>query len=198
MSGVPKVGAVFLDRDGTLVRDVGYLNCEEQLEILSGVPEAIRRLRAEGFKVVVVTNQSAVARGRLVESDLLKINETLRQRLAQSGAILDGIYYCPHHPTEGLGSYRVACNCRKPNTGMVRRACQELGLDPSISYVVGDQETDMDLAERVGATGILICDPRSNDYVNKVSHGYSVADLQHAVDWILRDTAQTRRKESQP
>jgi D-glycero-D-manno-heptose 1,7-bisphosphate phosphatase len=196
MSGVPKVAAVFLDRDGTLVRDVGYLNCEEQLEILSGVPEAIRRLQAEGFKVVVVTNQSAVARGRLVESDLLKINEALRQRLAQSGAILDGIYYCPHHPTEGLGSYRVACNCRKPNTGMVRRACEELGLDPSISYVVGDQETDMDLAERVGATGILICDPRSDDYVSKVSNGCSVADLQHAVEWILKDTAQTRRKES--
>src|SRR5206468_5450701 len=132
-----RTAAVFLDRDGTLIRDVGYLSREDQLEILPRVPEAVRLLRAKGFKVVVISNQSAVARGRLAEADLLKINQVLGERLAQSEAPLDGIYYCPYHPTEGIGSYRVECDCRKPKTGMIRRASEDLEIDPSISYVVG-------------------------------------------------------------
>src|ERR671919_504276 len=98
--------AVFLDRDGTVIRDVGYLCREEELEILPRVPEAIRRIHGHGFTVVVITNQSAVARGLLTEKDLLQINDLLCQRLASRGAPLDAIYYCPHHPTEGLGSYK--------------------------------------------------------------------------------------------
>jgi D-glycero-D-manno-heptose 1,7-bisphosphate phosphatase len=195
MNGVSRAPAVFVDRDGTLIRDVGYLNREEQLEILSGVPEAIGRIRAEGFKVVVITNQSAVARGWLAERDLLKINEVLRIRLAERGAILDGIYYCPHHPTEGSGLYRIACNCRKPNPGMIRRAAEELGLDPCLSYIVGDQESDMVLAERVGATGILLRHPQSHNFVNKLSGTHCVADFRQAVEWILKNADGMRRRE---
>ncbi|HEX2227887.1 MAG TPA: HAD-IIIA family hydrolase, partial [Candidatus Binatia bacterium] len=101
--------AVFVDRDGTLIRDVGYLHREEQIEVLPQVPEALRLLKQKGYKVVVITNQSAVARGQLTEDALAEIHRELFDRLARSGAEVDGIYYCPHHPTEGLGSYKIHC-----------------------------------------------------------------------------------------
>src|SRR5678815_1624155 len=102
--------AVFLDRDGTLIRDVGYLTCVEQIEILKDVPAALRALRAAGFKTVVVTNQSAVARGWLSEAMLKQIHRVIHDRLADEDARLDAIYYCPHHPTEGIGDYRRVCD----------------------------------------------------------------------------------------
>ena len=148
--------AVFVDRDGTLIRDVGHLCRPEQVEILPRVPEALRLVRDAGFKVVVVTNQSVIARGRLTEDQLAEIHRQLVHRLAELGGQVDGVYYCPHHPTEGLGSYRPLCDCRKPNTGMIRRAAAELGLAVSRSYVVGDQLTDMELAARSGAKGVWI------------------------------------------
>ena len=132
--------AVFVDRDGTLIRDVGYLCRVEQLEILPNVPEAIRLLQEKDYKVVVVTNQSAVARGRLTEAMLADIHGELIARLARRGARLDAVYYCPHHPTEGFAPYKMVCDCRKPNTAMIRRAETELKLDPSRSYIVGDQK----------------------------------------------------------
>ncbi len=185
--------AVFLDRDGTLIRDVGYLCREEQLEILPRVPEAIRRLRDGGFKIVVITNQSAVARGRLFEADLLKINQILRERLARDGALLDGIYYCPHHPTEGTGLYTMECDCRKPKTGLIRRAAADLQLDASVSYVVGDQAVDMELAQRAGAAAILLCG-KQNSQAEAVRNAHCVADLWQAAQWILdKSDSQNRR-----
>ena len=113
-------------------------------------------MKDAGFKVVVVTNQSVIARGRLTEAQLTEIHRELFHHLAELGAPVDGVYYCPHHPTEGFGSYRRACDCRKPNTGMIRRAATELDLAVSRSYVVGDQLTDMELAARSGAQGVWI------------------------------------------
>jgi D,D-heptose 1,7-bisphosphate phosphatase len=179
-----KAAAVFLDRDGTILRDVGYLCSQEQIEILHGVPEAIRLLKEKGYKIVVVTNQSAVARGRLSEKQLKQIHEEVRAQLARAGATLDAVYYCPHHPSEGVTAYRVLCDCRKPNTGMIRRASEELGLEPARSYVVGDQATDMELAARVGATGVWICD--SAKAQKDVAGGTRVArDLWDAAQWIV-------------
>ncbi|HUR71578.1 MAG TPA: HAD family hydrolase, partial [Candidatus Limnocylindrales bacterium] len=131
--------AVFLDRDGTLIRDVGYLTRIEQIEILAGVPAAIRALRNAGFATVVVTNQSAVARGWLTETALNHIHRLVQDLLAQEGAELDAIYYCPHHPSAGVGEYRVVCDCRKPKPGMINRAVHDLALAPMRSYVLGDQ-----------------------------------------------------------
>jgi D-glycero-D-manno-heptose 1,7-bisphosphate phosphatase len=179
-----KAAAVFLDRDGTILRDVGYLSREEQMEILPRVPEAIRMLAEKGYKIIVVTNQSAVARGRLSEEQLKQIHEAMRARLGRAGATLDGIYYCPHHPSEGIPAYRVSCECRKPNTGMICRASEELGVEPSLSYVVGDQATDMELAARVGATGIWIHDPATaqDDLPGRTTR--AVRDLWAAAQWI--------------
>lgn len=148
--------AVFLDRDGVLIRDVHYLCRVEQLEVLAGVAQALRILRSEGFKLVVVTNQSVVARGTLSEAGLRAIHTALTAKLGAEGVELDAIYYCPHHPTAGIGVYKIACACRKPNPGMIERAARELGLEPKYSYVVGDQAGDMELAARVGARGVLI------------------------------------------
>ena len=188
--GVNNEAAVFLDRDGTLIREVGHLHRRDQVELLPRVAEAIRLLRARGFCVVVVTNQSAVARGLLTEEELGMIHGELNARLAQEGAYLDGIYYCPHHPTEGNGAYRCACNCRKPNTGMIVKAAADLGLDPSKSYVIGDQASDMELADRVGAKGVRIAAKRMEGDWADSKHPI-VSDLWQAAQRILGDHKQS-------
>jgi D-glycero-D-manno-heptose 1,7-bisphosphate phosphatase len=174
--------AVFLDRDGTLIRDVGYLTRVEQIEILTGVPAALRALRAAGFKIVVVTNQSAVARGWLSEAVLKQIHRVIQDRLADEDAQLDAIYYCPHHPTEGIGRYRINCDCRKPNAGMIERAAAELVLEPKKSYVLGDQNVDVELALRVGAIPLLV---RSNGEQALVSQATIFDNVRLAADWIV-------------
>lgn len=183
-----KALAVLLDRDGTLIRDVGHLSRVEKIELLPGVPEAIRLLRRNGLKVVIVTNQSAVGRGFLTESGLAQIHHELTRLLAISGAVLDAIYYCPHHPTEGLGAYGTACECRKPNAGLAQKAAEELNLDLGRSYVVGDQSSDMELALRIGAKGIRIRDrgPEGGELEDKAAL-VVVEDLWEAAQWIVRD-----------
>lgn len=182
-----KVG-VFVDRDGTLIKEVGYLSCLEQIEVLPRVPEAIQLLRREGLKVAVVTNQSAVARGIITEDNLQQIHKELTARLARHGAILDGIYYCPHHPTEGMAPYRISCGCRKPNVGLAERAAAELDLDVSRSYVVGDQSGDMDLAARIGAKGILIKSGDGAGGGQKSAAGFlAVQDFWEAAQWVIQD-----------
>ncbi len=186
-----KAPAIFLDRDGTLIRDVGYLCRQDQVEILPRVAEAIRLLRGQGFLVVVVTNQSAVARGRLTEEELGRVHDALNALLAQDDAHLDGIYYCPHHPTEGVGPYHAECDCRKPNTGMIVKAVGDLGLDPSSSYVVGDQTSDMELAERIGAKGVWIARELVAGGDSPDSKHPVVADLWQAAKWIVGDFRQS-------
>lgn len=183
--------AVFLDRDGTLIRDVGYLRQIDEIEILPKVPEALRLLREAGFKLVLVTNQSAIARGWLSENELAAIHGALTAALERRGARLDAIYYCPHHPTEGNDRYRTDCTCRKPDRGMIDRAAAELAIDSSISYVVGDQKTDIDLARRIGAKAILLRGRASLAY----EHGaVAVADdLWTAARWIVDDGVQSSR-----
>ena len=154
-----KKWACFVDRDGTLIRDVGYLSRVDQIEVLPRVGEGIRLLQSLRLMVVMVTNQSAVARGYINEGELHEIHREIASRLAADGAVLNGIYYCPHHPTEGHPPYRVLCQCRKPDTGLIERACIELGLEARGSYVIGDQIIDMELARRVGAKGLLVGTP---------------------------------------
>jgi len=176
--------AVFVDRDGTLIRDVGHLWREQQLEILPRVPEALRLLKEKGYKVVVVTNQSVVARGRLTESHLADIHRELLRRLACSGAKVDGVYYCPHHPTEGFAPYKTQCDCRKPGTGLIRRAVAELRVALSRSYVVGDQTSDMELAARSGARGIWIHAPGAPPAAIPPGAAHVVESLWEAARWI--------------
>ncbi|MGH7816987.1 MAG: D-glycero-alpha-D-manno-heptose-1,7-bisphosphate 7-phosphatase [Candidatus Binatia bacterium] len=192
MNLAQKGAAVFLDRDGTVIREVNYLCAIEQIEILPGVSQALRLLRAHGFKLVMVTNQSVVARGRLSENGLQAIHAELKKRLSGDGAALDAIYYCPHHPTEGMGDYRIACDCRKPKPGMIERAVRELALNPALSYVVGDQLTDMELAIGVGASGILIGREQAAKGDVAAINVPVVADLSRAAEWIVERLRQSQ------
>ena len=151
---------------------------------LDGVPAAIRALRDGGFKTVVVTNQSAVARGWLSEAGLKQIHRLLLDKLAQQGALLDAIYYCPHHPSEGIDGYRLACDCRKPKPGMIHRAANDLALAPKRSYMVGDQNIDRELALRVGATPVLVRSNGEQLLVDDVSqiNGFRQSKISRRLD----------------
>lgn len=176
--------AVFMDRDGTINREVGYVDHLEKFELLSGAAEAIRRLNARGFKTVVVTNQSGVARGYFSEDFVRELHRELAVQLARHGAHLDGIYYCPHSPGAG-------CDCRKPVPGMLLKAAAELDIDLGRSYVVGDKQVDVELAHRVGASGILVLtgyagqEPGRDPAQPPVQPDFVAQDLLGAVDWVL-------------
>jgi D-glycero-D-manno-heptose 1,7-bisphosphate phosphatase len=151
-----KGAAVFLDRDGTINEEIGYMDRMEKLRLIPGAAEAIRLINATGMKTVVVTNQSGVARGIFTESFVAETHARLGEMLRAEGASLDGIYFCPHHPTEGRGDYLRVCECRKPAPGLLFRAAAELDLDPARSYMVGDTLKDIEAGRRAGAQGILV------------------------------------------
>ena len=181
---------VFLDRDGTLNYDPGYLKVAAELKLLAGVGPALARLKGAGAKLVVVTNQSGVGRGIITLKDLEAIHARLEGLLEQEGAALDAIYFCPHHPDD-------RCRCRKPEVGMVERAVSELQLDLRRSYLIGDHTRDIQLAHRVGAKAILLTpvllDAQSLETL-KVEQAMPDAvakSMAEAVDWILED-AKTR------
>ena len=143
--------AVFLDRDGTIIRDAHYLSAPAQVELLPGAAGAIRRLNEAGWRTVVVTNQSGIARGRITEAQFDGVTTRLTELLAENGARIDATYMCPHHP-----DFTGPCECRKPGTLLFRRAAWELELDPRRSWYVGDKLRDVIPARELGGTGILV------------------------------------------
>ena len=148
--------AVFLDRDGTVNVEINYLSQPEQLELLPTVADTIAMLNSRRIAVVVVTNQAGIARGYFPEHRLDAVHLQLGRLLAEQNAKLDGIYYCPHHPTAGLGVYKSVCECRKPMPGMLIRAAQELGLDLSRSLMIGDRESDLQAGASAGCETALV------------------------------------------
>jgi heptosyltransferase-2 len=181
---------VFLDRDGTLNYDPGYLKVVAELKLLSGVGPALARLKGAGARLVVVTNQSGVGRGIFSLKDLEAIHARLQGLLEQEDAALDAIYFCPHHPDDG-------CRCRKPEVGMVERAVSELHLDLRHSYLIGDHARDIQLAHRVGAKAILLTavpvDAQALDMLKAEQAMPDVVakSMADAVDWILADAAKS-------
>jgi D-glycero-D-manno-heptose 1,7-bisphosphate phosphatase len=145
-----------MDRDGTLSHEVGYVNHLSRFRLLPWTVDAVRLINQSGWLAVVVTNQAGVARGYFPESLIHEVHGFLREALAAGGAHLDGLYFCPHHPTLGEPLYRQDCDCRKPRPGMLRRAEAELGIDLERSWVVGDRLGDLELAWKVGARGALV------------------------------------------
>ena len=145
--------AVFLDRDGTINEEVGYLDSLDKLKIIPGAYEAIRLINESGMKAVVISNQAGVARGLFTEEFVKITHEHLQTALRQKGAYIDNFYYCPHHPTEGIEPYRQVCNCRKPAPGMLLQAAQDLNIDLTRSYLVGDRFSDMEAGKKIGVTG---------------------------------------------
>ena len=148
--------AVFLDRDGTINEEVDNLHDMAKLRILPGVAEGIRRLRAMGFLIIVVTNQPVVARGWITEREVEEVHEELLKRLQNENAKIDKIYYCPHHPNGNLKEYRKVCTCRKPELELVQMAVKEFSIDLKRSYFIGDRTTDAQTAKNAGIRSILL------------------------------------------
>ncbi len=148
--------AVFLDRDGTVIEEVNYLSRPEQVRLIPGAAEAIARANRVGAAVVVVTNQSGVARGYFPEGRVGEIHAYLSRLLAAVGARVDAFYHCPHHETEGVGAYRVACDCRKPRPGMLFAAARDLGLDLTRSWMIGDNLSDLAAGAAAGCATVLV------------------------------------------
>lgn len=185
-----KQAMVFIDRDGTINREVDHLSSHDGLELFPGVESAIRRLNASEFRCCVVTNQPVIARGDCDHDDLKQIHNKLETLLGAAGAYLDRIYYCPHHPDSGFPGERpelkVACACRKPNTGMIDVASSDFNVDLSRSWVIGDSTTDLELAARVGVRSILVETGYAGlDGKFRAEPDFVAADLPGAVDWII-------------
>jgi D-glycero-D-manno-heptose 1,7-bisphosphate phosphatase len=188
-----RIPGVFLDRDGTINEEVGYINHLNRLHVFPWTAEAIRKLNEAKVPVIVVTNQSGVARGYFPEELVNRVNERVSQELAAQSAHVDAFYYCPHHPDATLTSYRKTCECRKPSTGMVKEAAERFHLDLQNSYVVGDSYRDMQLGFHAGTRTILVLTgygrgelehqggawPRKPDLIAK--------DLLEAVNYALED-----------
>ena len=155
--------AIFLDRDDTLIEDPGYINNPDQVKLLPGVPRALAELKTMGYKLVLVTNQSAVARGIVTEKTLRNIHNRLEQLLAENNAFLDAIYYCPYHPDGVIPKYRKESDCRKPNPGMLLTAADEMDIDLGQSWMIGNGSHDVEAGLRAGCKTILI-DPPSRQH----------------------------------
>ena len=198
--------AVFLDRDGTVVEDAGYLDDSEGLVIYGEALDAVQLIREVGMRVVVVTNQSGLARGLFSEKTLHEIHDGLREAFLHQGSPLDAIYFCPHHPQADVAQYRRHCNCRKPEPGLLRRAAEALGIDLARSYMIGDKLSDIVAGHRAGCKAAILVETgqgaqavsqleerkpsRSASTGNRRPLGqpeHVAPDILQAAQWILED-----------
>lgn len=172
--------AVFIDRDGTINVDGPYLSDPDRFEMYPGVGEGVKRLQDAGFKIIVVTNQSGIARGYFTEDDLAAVHERMKKEFARFGVTLDAIYYCPHHPDEG-------CGCRKPEPGLLLKAIAEHDIDPAMSYVVGDKPLDVVAGRRIGAKTVLVASEPEPGALTQSSRDFRAPDFGTAVRVILNN-----------
>ena len=198
MTNPVRPAAVFLDRDGTINEQMGYINHISRFHLLPGVASAIRRLNEMQIPVIVVTNQSGLARGYFPEQLLTEVHEKMHQQLADEGARVDGIYICPHHPEAKEERYRLDCGCRKPKTGLLKQASQELNINLESSFMVGDRWSDLRCGVKAGTTPILVLtgygrgDLKYIGPSQQVQPAYIAEDLSDAVSWILRNISSRR------
>jgi histidinol-phosphate phosphatase family protein len=183
---------VFLDRDGTLLLDKGYMHRPVDLRFLPRVKECLRKLQSEGFDLVLITNQSGVERGLITPEQLAGFHAAMEARLARAGVTLRGIYVCPHHPDTG-------CSCRKPGTALHARAIRELGLDPFASFAVGDRAHDVLAGHRIGARTVILRRRYLRRELDELTRSgvrvdHVAAGMPEAVRWILRTRNQERER----
>ncbi len=188
MTGQP---AVFLDRDGTINEQMGYINHISRFILLPGAATAIRRLNEQNIPVVVVTNQSGLARGYFPPALLDAVHAQMERELAAQDAHIDGLYICPHHPEAKEEQFRKVCTCRKPQTGLLEQAAAELELDLTRSFMVGDRWSDLQCGNRVGATSVLVLTGYGRgdlEYIGpeqEIQPDKVAEELSEAVDWII-------------
>ena len=183
--------AVFLDRDGTLNHERGFLACAADLELIPGAGAALKSLREAGFLLIVVTNQPVIARGEATWAEVADIHRKLEWELGKAGAYLDAIYFCPHHPESGFPGERaelkIACDCRKPETGLIDQACRDFAIERASSWMVGDSTRDVELARRAGLRSVLVrTGNRGEDGRYDVRPDHACADIAAAAELITR------------
>lgn len=189
-----KHAAVFLDRDGTINEEMGYINHVDRFVLLPDAAGAIRRINESGLKAVVVTNQSGAARGYFPVELIDRVHRKMCRLLEEGGAFLDGIYTCLHAPDTGASG----CECRKPRTGLMRQAAQDLQLDLEKSYVIGDRLKDVEMARNAAAKAVLVLTGYGRGELeflgshSTVQPDFVATDLSHAVEWILSDLRDAR------
>jgi len=188
--------AIFLDRDGTINDEVGYLDSADKLRIIPAAFEAVRLINASSMKAVVITNQAGVAKGLFTEEFVREINGQIQSAFLAQGALINRFYFCPHHPTEGIAPYRLICDCRKPEPGLLLQAAVDLNIDLARSYVIGDRLRDIETAHRAGAKGVLVMTGYGQDLMQEAGPDranelnqpdYIAQDILEAVHWILKD-----------
>ena len=184
--------AIFLDRDGTLNEEDGYIASAERFRLYSFAAEALRLINQSDLKAIVLTNQSGVARDYFTETALIEIHELMLETLRLQGARIDAIYYCAHHPDYGSPPYRLDCDCRKPKPGLAERAARDFNLDLNRCYAIGDRYRDIESGHAVGARGILVMTGYGREEYATHRRGwlrqpdYVAGNLLDAVQWILR------------
>ncbi len=184
--------AIFLDRDGTIIKEVNYLDNINDVELLPEAVKGLKRLKEAGFLLIITTNQSGLARGYLTEFELEEINEYLLDLLKKNGVIIDELFYCPHHVDGIIDRYKRDCECRKPKIGMVKKAQEKYDIDLNNSYVIGDTLKDVGLAKNFGGKSILVKtgygQALADDKVVLIPHPDYIADnLLEAAEWVLYD-----------
>ena len=167
-----KKPAVFIDRDGTINEQMGYINHVSRFMLLPGSAEAIKLFNDHGHLVIIVSNQSGVARGYFPMALVNEVHDHMKALLERDDARVDGIFFCPHYPRGKLPEYSTTCECRKPKTGLIRMACEDFDIDMANSYVIGDRCTDIELARNAGLKGIL------------VKTGYGLGDLEYVFPYL--------------
>ncbi len=184
--------AVFLDRDGVVVEEVGHINRIEQLRLIPGSAEAIRQFNGARVPVVVVTNQSVVARGGCTEAEVQAIHDVLHALVQEQDSRIDGIYYCPHHPAGEVEAYRVACACRKPNPGLFQKAAQEFGIDITRSIIIGDKLSDLEAGWAIGCRTVLVLTGYGRQTAaqlaaSKRQPDHIAENLGRAASWVMHE-----------
>ena len=188
--------AIFLDRDGTINEEVGYIERLDKLVIIPAAFEAIRLINLSGFKAVVITNQSGIAKGLFNETFVNQTHERLQTALRQKGAAIDAFYFCPHHPTEGVPPYRRVCDCRKPAPGLFHQAARDMAIDLAGSFMIGDRYRDMEAAHRAGVKGVLVKTGYGADILDNIGPDQETPEgkpdhiaenILKAVHWILEN-----------
>jgi len=176
--------AIFVDRDGTINRDVHYLDSPDKFIMYLGVGQGIKTLKKKGYKIIVITNQSGIGRGYFTEKQLLSIHKKMAEEFQQFGVALDGIYYCPHHPDD-------QCNCRKPRTGLFEKAITDHDIDVKKSFMIGDKILDIGAGKKMCVKTVLIPEPHVRDDCLSKKNAWEYApdyiadDFCDAVAWIL-------------
>jgi D-glycero-D-manno-heptose 1,7-bisphosphate phosphatase len=184
--------AVFLDRDGTIIEERNYLDRLEQLALFPWTADALRLLKRAGFVTVVITNQSAVARGMIEESFVQTVHGEIDRRLEGTGAAIDRYYYCPHFVESKIERYRQECRCRKPAPGMIEQACRDLDLDPAKSFMVGDRWLDVACGRAAGTGAVLVRSGPDRSAAPEGVHADAILNnLMEAVGWILRNSSRS-------